>query len=583
MEEYPFDPESETYFEYECVDNETAVYNVYLDNECTELQSNETIKDISLFECDGTEDTFMELALFPDNICRGYERKTIFVADGVCAQFVPNIYAQLYCNHLYEDTFMFFYYFGDQFCAYDDRQTYVDQNECTDSNPMPFYTEIIQCWTANEIDTVPTQNPSKFPSQTPSEMVTIATTDTEDILSESETNMNSFDLSGYAVVVCCFALAFVLCVIVYFYHRNRIKKGTDAPAYLSIAKYFAGVVDFYTDVIWSLTLWNEQSRLFPYSCAFVFGPHILSLCVCVAYLTKWKQTRTNAHISNYAKTYDKVVILLSLIGGFYTATEIITSHIFHLDVLSLQISVRAKAQICTNLKIANLILFENIPCLVIQYLYLTQSQSSENFLNNGVSITLLAMAFGFIAVLFSVVTLVQRSLNACIEMARNRYESDSEQYQIRLDITLSNNALQFLSAVNLEKDGANDPRLTVQRFHIHSNKLISSAMVCVFDVQSSQIESVYVRWANDALKVNAKIKYLSKDKYDNIRAAVGLSAKKRLKSQFSQKLVLDRHLFDLSVEPQFTHNTNTEGEGENGNGNENENGNVSIELARKTD
>eukprot|EP01084_Bolivina_argentea_P099365 178622_1 len=587
MKQYPDD----SYIEYECIDNETAVYNIYSDNKCsTEIHLNDTLLNLVVdveFKCDGTEDTFMELELFPNINCAQHEKITIFAADNVCSPYESSsqsIYYQLYCHDydFNDKSYMYFYYFNHNGCVYNDKgQTLIEYNECGQHTDdiMPFYVKIIQCFTSDIIiptssTTIMTTSPSQFPSVFPTTIMTTIDDDDKDIGSDSNP-FNSYNLSGYIVVISCICLPFIICLIIYLYHRKLIKQGTDAPAYVSVFKYFFGVMDFYTDAIWSLTLFMENNTLFPYSVIFVFGPHVVSICVCLAYVTKWKQTRGNPHIIHYATTYDKLIILLSLIGGFYTTTEIITSHIFHLNILSLQISNKTKTLICTNLKIANLILFENIPCLIIQYLYLKQNETSNTELfSNGVSITLLAMILGIFAILFSLLTITQRLLNSCIDIARNKYEHGNEQYEIKLAFTLINNrsqqstqsVLKSVTSDNSENQrklgesitnsdskqleiGANtSTQAIVQRFHIHSKGLLSDAMVDAFDLELSQIVSIYIKWSLNRLKVNAKIKYLNEDTYNKIQKEM-TKHYHDLKKQIAKKLALNINGFDLIFEP----------------------------------
>merc|ERR1711920_1089377 len=109
---------------------------------------------------------------------------------------------------------------------------------------------------------------------------------------------------------------------------------------------------------------------------FTFGPYLLSVFVGILFITKWRQSLRNLQLAEWASRYDKWIIILSLFSGFYPASDLICSHLFHLHALSLQISPRQKRRIW-YLRVLNTVLMENVPCLIIQYLYLDKTELSN--------------------------------------------------------------------------------------------------------------------------------------------------------------------------------------------------------------
>ena len=175
---------------------------------------------------------------------------------------------------------------------------------------------------------------------------------------------------------------------------------------------------------------------------------------------------------------------MTLISGFYATTEIITSHLFHLNVLSLQLGARPRARIL-NLKILNNVILENIPMFWIQYQYLLSTTDGSIF-DNGINITLLAMAFSVTAILFGVLTVTIRVFNGCIELTRR-----NDLNQIYVDFTFK----------------ASKPDI-IKRYHAHTNVLLAEGIKLALHIQLTQVEIVYIQLISNGIKVKAKFKYL---------------------------------------------------------------------------
>eukprot|EP01084_Bolivina_argentea_P127930 226217_1 len=94
------------YVKFECVDTETAQSVLYQDENCEKrVENNENIA-IGYpvdFECNGLENTFIELHIFPNDKCEAKDKRIIYVVDSMCA---PNGYLNdhsiFYCTSEHE-------------------------------------------------------------------------------------------------------------------------------------------------------------------------------------------------------------------------------------------------------------------------------------------------------------------------------------------------------------------------------------------------------------------------------------------------------------------------------------------------
>eukprot|EP01084_Bolivina_argentea_P293209 504253_1 len=395
MNEY-FD--SNTYIKYECIDENTAKHFIYNNSNCLNNSISQYIYDKNTtdteFECDGEENTFIELEIYSSKTCPQSDptKTSIFIADGVCTSYDSNNnHYRLHCSSYATDdiySLVEFQYYKDDCSIYGfDENLFSIIEEGSDSGRYcptevqqvfgpGIYTKVTDCFTIDSNDTIePTMIPSKSPTIMPTTMPTTmpietATTTRETDVSDTSSSLSISDISGYIVLGTVTVLPTLSSIAAFMFHRKR--EGTDRPGFVSLFKFFISVGDFYTDAIWSLTLYSENNDLWFWAVIFSFGPHILSVVVGLSFITTWRQMKSKVYISQYAVRFDKVIIILTLLSGFYAATDIITSHLFHLDVLSLQISQKQKDRI-SNLKIINNVILENVPCLYIQYLYLTST------------------------------------------------------------------------------------------------------------------------------------------------------------------------------------------------------------------
>eukprot|EP01083_Nonionella_stella_P225281 801093_1 len=485
--------DGDQYIKFECIDNETAQSALYVDSDCSTDQmvadsqvKYETSDDV--FKCNAEMNTYIELSVFSSKECVPIEKRTIYVTDSVCAALGNgDQHAIFYCN-TYEDqgdvyADLWLQHFDDSCSIYGQigKHSLGLHSDCDTLFGTGYYAKLSGCDLTRQ--TV---------------VMTSTEYSTSDEGDDDVQDLSGYNVSGYVTVGVIFSLALIFVIIAFVFHRKR--EGTDRPGYVALLKLFSSIADLYTDVIFTLTLFALKGvwhyyifglDLWIWSAIFTLGPHFLSIVVGLFFITKWRQTRSKRFLSEYASRFDKVIVLLSLVAGFYAAIDMLSSHLFHLDVMSFQIGVDTKARLM-NMKIINNVVLENVPCLYIQYLYLTSSDS--DLVSNGMSITLLAMTFSILGILFGVLTVSVRICNGCIEVTRGD----------------KSGTVYMVFTVKSEKEDV------VQKYHVHSNFLLSEAISQALRVELTQVEVIYIQHIMHGVLVQAKVKYLEDQNRDNI-------------------------------------------------------------------
>eukprot|EP01083_Nonionella_stella_P073764 199673_1 len=319
----------------------------------------------------------------------------------------------------------------------------------------------------------PTISPTAIPTMGP--IIPITT----DMMNDGEMNAISNDgiVFGMVLVGCVTIIPAMLIMLAFSFHRKR--KGSDRPHYLSLFRFFCGVADWFSDAFWAYSLCISGHYLWISAFIFVFGSHFVSFMICVYWVAKWRQNSDRIHIAEYANKYDKVVIALSLVSTFYGATALITSHLFHLQVLSLWLEDTHLKSIST-MKILNEAFLENIPVLIIQILYLKSTHDSNlNF------ITLLAMVFTVTSVLVCLGTLVERVIHYAMG------------HRIKLKEGLNEIVMEFILQ-SAEKD-------TIKRYHTHTHYLMTDAICTALEIEKTQVKIQRIQKVSQGIKTNVNL------------------------------------------------------------------------------
>ena len=278
----------------------------------------------------------------------------------------------------------------------------------------------------------------------------------------------------------------------YGYHRHR--SGTDIPRYSAFFKLLGYTADRYTDGIWSLMLYLEGSRLWIYALLFSFGSHALSVMVGLLFIIKWR-TGSNLYVRGYANQYDKLVMFLAVTAGFYGAAEMVSSHLSHLNALSLQIQ-REDMSMIQNLRILNCIFLESLPCFVIQILYL---QSLRSFDLNGNNITLITMTFSVLSILFGALTVIQRASSKCINLQRAQ-----------------NGRTISMKFYLKEKETG-----IIKGYHVHTRYLLQRSLSLSLELEMNQVYIAKIGKVGAGIVVNGTLEYVDAEHAELIVAHLG--------------------------------------------------------------
>lgn len=119
------------------------------------------------------------------------------------------------------------------------------------------------------------------------------------------------DGAGILVVVGLILLPIILIIIAACY--NSQFEGSDAPNYTSIWTGFTNIADFYTDIVFGISLfWHQKWELFTYACICLIISHSISNIVGIYYLKKWRFQQVI-----YFLEYSPLVIMFNLFGMQY--------------------------------------------------------------------------------------------------------------------------------------------------------------------------------------------------------------------------------------------------------------------------
>ena len=321
-------------------------------------------------------------------------------------------------------------------------------------------------------------------------------TATTDSMAISSSNMTGFDSATIVLisVFCMVILSSATCSVFAFITVHRRRPGTDRPNYLSLFKFGFNVADFYTDVIWTLTLVFEASEYARYAMLFTFGSYGVSMIVGISYVIIWKSSRrSKLYLSGYADRYGKFVLIGTALAGFYSTMELITSHLGHLSVFSLHLS-KAQHQQTQILRILNVVLLENLPLLIIQFLYLSSTDFRDNQSANLTMITVMFSALSIISGISNIITII---FSRCIT---DHDRSDVLTKKLLFEFTMK------------ERFPGN-----IHPYHVHSHDLLRRAMGISLKLGENQVVIYTIQQISDGLMIMGKLKFLSEEQLNNLQ------------------------------------------------------------------
>ena len=265
------------------------------------------------------------------------------------------------------------------------------------------------------------------------------------LIVEDESSWGIEMLETIARYLLFFVIGFVVIVtfIAYIYH-NCILLGSDTAQYGSILMFAAHLGDFWTDIVFTITLYvesriiitmdNDNSNynynsnsnygagvndpfksleyLFYFALGFTIGPYILSCMIAIYHVERWRHQRQEI-VRQWFEHYDRLIYGLTIISGFYCSIQLCKSKLFYKECFHLTLKENEWKKL-GNFRFVNIVLIENIPQFYIQLIYLlnytsfslngNESESQQSSAN----IVLFSMLFSTLSILMALMSQISR-------------------------------------------------------------------------------------------------------------------------------------------------------------------------------
>ena len=102
--------------------------------------------------------------------------------------------------------------------------------------------------------------------------------------------------------------------------HNKLFIGCDKPNYTSVLSASWNICDFYSDLIFVVTLYIDDNFLFIYGLIFSIIPHLLSNIISLYCIKNWQLYKI--YICKCINHYDWLINTLSVLSGFYTQLKL---------------------------------------------------------------------------------------------------------------------------------------------------------------------------------------------------------------------------------------------------------------------
>ena len=276
-----------------------------------------------------------------------------------------------------------------------------------------------------------TTSPTIMPTFTPTNMSTttiskavktssvtlILSTDGSDSgggeMSTATANTLAFwEVGGYICLVLVLSLPVLVVLVHKWYEKQHAKElqGCDRPHYLAVFLFFWHMGDLYSDLIFCGVLFVEATVSYDNGDEAVIGtlnlhhlllygalsfsiiPHMCNNVVSLLYIKQWQGG--SIYITKYIDRYDWLIVFISVVAGFYSAIELVRSNLFYLPMFSMQIKTDEYQRV-QKYRFLNTALFENIPQIFIQIVYMMSKGKVDIFALNAMLFSVLSAMVSF--------------------------------------------------------------------------------------------------------------------------------------------------------------------------------------------
>ena len=248
--------------------------------------------------------------------------------------------------------------------------------------------------------------------------------------------IESIDFDNFAFYFVFGLLIFAAFIIIsgLIWHK-LCHNGSDNVKFVLILRFFQSVGDFWTDVVFALVLYVENSNnnyndstlviLFICSCVFTLLPYIVSCATGIYWVSHWRASLDSAaaggshRLTSYFNKYEIFVYGLTTLAGFYRAIDFCQTKLFYLDMFHLQLTKDESKQL-QHYRFLNIVALENIPQFIIQLCYLLYKSSNDNGQNDDIN------SIVFLSILFGVLSIVAASLGQVSRVCQKIRNSTSK-------------------------------------------------------------------------------------------------------------------------------------------------------------
>ena len=234
-------------------------------------------------------------------------------------------------------------------------------------------------------------------------------------------------------IICIIALfgTFIF-LVAYVYHKYWKHNGSDMFAQSSLLRIFTTLTDIFTDIIFCIILYYLESPLFMFSLLFIAIPYLLSIAIGIYFIEKLRM-RPDSKYHAYFKKYRTLVVTCLIFIEFYPTMILIGSKLFYIEFFNLHL-IDNDIQTLFNYHFVIGVLFENIPQLIIQFLFYFTYNSNNNNANTHRSnsdayaenvdftpILFITMLFSITSLLRAFLAQILRFCQSCRKRERNTF------------------------------------------------------------------------------------------------------------------------------------------------------------------
>ena len=206
----------------------------------------------------------------------------------------------------------------------------------------------------------------------------------------------------------CIIVTLILIFSACLYQNCKAKRRSDNMNFTSIIKFFFQVGDLFTDIFFNAILYLENRLyLLTYiSISLMLFSYIGSIIMCVYWNIRWREWTLHypRRLHQYLDKYPAFLIILTIISNFYVSVDFARSKLFSLNRFYLPLTKNEHLML-DKYRFINIVLIENVAEIIIQIIYIQNSDSSQ--INSVV----------FISVVFSAMSILASTMNFVMNTA----------------------------------------------------------------------------------------------------------------------------------------------------------------------